>query len=157
MTSGPRRLYLPDGENGPPPPRRAGQPATARRASAAGVWVAAQRREAIATWRRAPRAGQRSGEGWAGGAAWLGERRGVQGAWRGVRGARRGVRRGVGHGASGAAGLGERRDARPGAGGTACRAGVAARLGGRRGRGVGQAARRGTATSEGSMGAARRC
>jgi hypothetical protein len=43
-----------------------GRPATVRRASAAGVWAAARRREAVATRCRVPQAGQWRGEGQAG-------------------------------------------------------------------------------------------
>jgi hypothetical protein len=75
-------------------------------------------------------------------------------AQRGVRGARRGVRRGVGRAAlRGSAGGEGRCRARRAARGTARRAAQRApRLGGRRGRGVGLAARRGTTIGEGSVG-----
>jgi hypothetical protein len=107
MTLGPRRLYLPDGENAGGARRataqlgdlcdgaggRAGRLATARRASAAGVWAAARRRQAVATRCRAPRAGRRRGEGRAGclGRRACGRRRGEGQAGR--RGARQACRR----------------------------------------------------------------
>jgi hypothetical protein len=70
--------------------RRAGRPATMRRASAAGVWAAARRREAVVTRRRAPRtAGVRAAA-----------RRGAGGAPR-TAGMRAAVRRGAGGAARG--------------------------------------------------------
>jgi hypothetical protein len=98
-------------------PRRVGRPATARRASAAGVWAAARRREAVATRRSAPRAGRRRGEGCEGRGVGCGE------GWGVGRAALRGSVGGEGR-------CGARRAARS----AACRAGVAARHGDRRGK-----------------------
>jgi hypothetical protein len=119
----------------------------------AGVWVAARRREAVATWHTAPRAsggaaarrgvggrrGSASGEGCEGHDVGRATRRGVCGARRGVRrGVGRGARRG-GEGRCGARRAARRRvrASRRGAAQWAARArrgaGGAARLGDQRG------------------------
>jgi 23S rRNA pseudouridine2605 synthase len=127
MTSGPRRLYLPDGENagGAQGGLRYGAGGRAKTGGAAGDGTArlgggrvgggttqgGHRDEAqgggAARGERAVRLGSASGEGCEG----HGMGRAMR---RRVRGARRGVRRGVGRGASGAARLGGRRGTRRG-------------------------------------------
>jgi hypothetical protein len=131
-----------------------GRPATVRRASAAGVWAAARRREAVATRCRVPQAGQWRGEGQAGrGGRGSASGEGCEGhgvahaasgvgraAWRGVRGARR---RGAARGARGAA-WGVRAAWRGSASGEGCEGrGVARAASGGAAMGMQAAARRG--------------
>jgi hypothetical protein len=99
--------------------RRAGRPATMRRASAAGVWAAARRREAVVTRRRAPRtAGMRAAVRRGAGGAARGE--GRRGASSCVRAATQACgRRGEGHQACGQ--CGEVRAAAHAASGSAAR------------------------------------